>query len=226
MERWCLAVVWLLWTLTVVVGLTAGALLLVGCGGCAVGADGAGDLPGLHAQKIPPTDAVLEATGWVAYGNGWREHGGWCSYVEVADGGDGSCLTAEHCIRDLGFGPDAVARVACRELRKPGEGLVVGPAPQLGAVVWTYGHGCRRYRSEAAPLLRPGVVVEVGPATNGGPPAFKLDSWPGPVCGGDSGGAALDAEGRLVGIISRWVELPGGRGLGTEVLFPTTVLVP
>jgi hypothetical protein len=89
--------------------------------------------------------------------------------------------------------------------------LAFVPAPPAGAVVWTFGWGCI---NKGGPLLRSAVVA----GTDSG--HLQLLQAPGPGCRGDSGGAVLDAAGDLVGVLSRFVELPEYGRYGVEAVVP------
>lgn len=65
--------------------------------------------------------------------------------------------------------------------------------PSISELIWTAGYGCPR-----------GALLEVRPAQWTGIPAEFVGGWQvaGVVCPGDSGGAAWDSQGRLLGVLS------------------------
>jgi len=137
---------------------------------------------------------------------------------------DGSIATAYHCIAG-GFGarvtfPDrergrarVVAADPARDLAllttgdRRGPGLALGPAPRVGDEVAVIGHP---YASSAPGGFLEGTLrwsVGYGRIAAVGSRSLQLDVTVGP---GNSGGPVVDAEGRVIGIVSRRI----GDGVG------------
>lgn len=138
-----------------------------------------------------------------------------CAGAWVAD--TGRVLTAAHCVASGGRPRVTLANGEVRRGRvvasspavdlawieagaPPGSGLPLGPTPAVGAPVSAVGHpfaasapggflaGTLRYSHSE------GIVAAVGPH------AIQVTA---PINPGNSGGPLLDAEGRLVGVVSR-----------------------
>lgn len=186
------------------------AFTLAACGG-PVATGGNGTVPAPVSEPDPdPAVRALGAVLRLTYPDG-----GLCSAVAVLPT---VALTAGHCIDQalldgavvtapngqrrgvlLGLADapthegDDAADIAVLVLDAPVDVLaMVGPLPEPGALTTTAGYGCPPQGTLGA---RPAVFGRFRP--DFGPAAF---SFAGVVCGGDSGGAHFDGEGRLLGV--------------------------
>lgn len=163
-------------------------------------------------------ESWLDAVVWIEQGSAA------CAGVHV---GGGRVATAYHCVAPGGRpevttrgGKRAVGRVVAASSRDdlavievalelPALGL--GVAPPLGADVWALGHPLATAPSEGLLAGTLSWSSSAGSVSAVGERALQITA---PLNPGNSGGPVVDAEGRVVGIVSR--RLPGD-GLGFAV---------